>query len=170
MAPDRDCHRHWLNGGHAWISPAFTYPSAWVLSIPYSRDRAHDEHTASLPDALTRAAEVGLRLDVDEWTYDLMVGEGHAPAERPAAALRPTGEYPGTGVDPGVDTRLLSLAVLSHAADFMGLSRDAAEALAQESGIWVDVLDENDLAVLDHSPTRLNLHLEHGMVARASIG
>jgi hypothetical protein len=166
--PDRTVARYGRKGAHAWVSPAFTYPRGWRVSIPRGRDNYYDVDVSSLDEALRVAAEHGLELDVDDWTYAVMVGEGAAPAERPARALQPHGDYPGTG--PGdEDVRPGMLAVLRHAPDFVGLTEDLARGLARERGLHVEVLDEHDLVAASWSPVRLRLWLRDGRIDSASV-
>jgi hypothetical protein len=169
VTTDRSVERYGRKGAHAWVSPTFTYPKGWVVSIRIGNFNWINLRVSSLDEALRVAAENGVELDVDDWTYAAMVADGAAPATRPERALRPEGEYPGTG--PGdEDVRPLSLAVLQHAPDFIGLTEDAAYALARERKLGVEVLDEGDLVSLDLSPTRLRLRLKNGRVDSASVG
>jgi hypothetical protein len=123
-----------------------------------------------LSEAVRVAAEHGLELDVDDWTYALMVEHGAAPPMRPEQAQVPPGPYPGTG--PGDDdVRPISWAVLEHAPDFLGLMRHEANLLAQERGLHVRIIDEDGSAITaDYGPSRLNLYLQGDRVASASVG
>ncbi|MDT4971740.1 MAG: hypothetical protein QOG22_1883 [Pseudonocardiales bacterium] len=170
MSTDRSYTRYWVNGGHAWMHPSFTWPPRWILSIPTGSDGGRTEEVSSLDAALWVAAELGLELDVDDWTYALMVKDGVAPATRPMRALRSTGGYPGTG--PGDhDMRQVSFDVLWHAPDFIGLTEEAADALGQERGIDLRLIDEYTEAITaDYAPARLTLELKDRRVVAASVG
>ena len=172
VAKDRSYLRFWVNGGHAWVSPAFTYPPRWHVEIPEGSDRWHSEEVTSLYAAHEIASQYGLELDVDEWTYERMVEGGLAPTERPDWALRPTGANPGTGALPGVDERPAGWAVLQNAPDFVNLTSARATALANQRGIRLRLIDESspELITLDYSPTRLNLYIKHNRVVAASMG
>jgi hypothetical protein len=167
---DRSYTRYWVNGGHAWIARGLTYPPLWLVEIPTGSASVRSEEVSSLDAALRVASNHGLELDVDDWTYDLMVKEGLAPKARPEHALRPQGACPGAG--PGdYDVRPVGFAILQHAPDFMGLTAAAATALAQELAVDVRLVDEHTEAITaDWAPSRLNLRLENERVVGASMG
>jgi hypothetical protein len=167
---DSSYTRYWINGGHAWMHPSFTYPPRWIVSIPTGSDGGREEEVSSLDAALQVVAELGLDLDVDDWTYALMVKDGVAQVTRPVGALQPAGEYPGAG-PVGEDVRQVSFDVLQHAPDFLGLTAEGAEALGQERGINVRLIDEyTEVVTADYAPARLSLELRDGQVFAASVG
>lgn len=170
MAEADDFSRYSRRGGYAWLSPSYTYPHRWNVSIPTGRDSWRTQEVSSLEDAFRVVDEHGLQLDVDDWTYARMVDEGVAPAARPDAAHRPPGVYPGTG--PGdEDVRPLSWAVLQQAPDFIGLTAAAATHLATERNLDVRMIDEDDhVMTADYGPWRLNLYIARDRVTGASVG
>jgi hypothetical protein len=122
--------------------------------------------------ALRIVTELDVEIAVDDWAYALMVKDGVAPAIRPASVLTAaTMDYPGTGSPRGPDDRQVSVEALGHAPDFLGLTADAAIALASEKGISVRVPTvESGLVTLDYDPARLNLQMADGRVVSASAG
>lgn len=168
MAGDRSYTRCWPNGGHAWITPGLTYPETWVLHIPTGSDRCRTEAVSSLEEARRLAEDNQLPLEVDDWTYTLMLRDGLAPPDRPEAVLQPTGDYPGAGA--GHDNRQLSSDVLQQAPDFIGLTGSEAKSLATQRGIDVRIIREREVITLDYCATRLNLYLDGQRIASASVG
>src|SRR5436305_9436453 len=88
-------------------------------SLPVS-DRWRTEAVSSLDDARRLAEDNRLPLDVDDWTYAVMVRDGIAPPTRPESVLQPEGEYPGTGARH--DLRQKSWDVLQRAREYIGLT------------------------------------------------
>ena len=169
VTSNRSYLSYWINGGHAWVSPDFNYPLSWHVNIPRGSASAHDVPVNSLDHALRVAGEHGLELDVDDWTYALMVKHGIAPPDRPIQVLRPTGEYPGTG--PGdEDERPAQWEVIRQAPDFIGLTAEQAEALAHHRMLQVRLLDLPQVMTLESAPFRLTLWLQSGRVVSATTG
>jgi hypothetical protein len=167
---DEEFSRYSRRGGYAWLSPSFTFPHGWQVSIPTGTYNWIDVAVGSLDEALEVVAERGLRLDVDDWTYARMVEDGVAPLERPTGAHLPPGRYPGTGLRTE-DWRPMSWSVLQHAPDFIGLTKLEANRLATERDLDARIYDEDDyVRTADYRPSRLNLELRGGRVVAASVG
>jgi hypothetical protein len=120
---------------------------------------------ASLDAALKFAADRDVDLELDDWTYELMVEEGAAPTTRPAQVL------PRTPVWGEHAMRPASLQAVRRTTGFVGLSTAEAVDLARDRDFVYRILDEATTAVTaDWSPTRLNLHVIDDKVRAVFLG